>query len=67
MADLKAVEKRIRELRAEIKPTLKEIEALESTARVLRALDRGEPVTLGAMTDFSALTVPPAGSRTTSS
>lgn len=63
MADLKTVESRIAELKAEIEPTLREIETLEATARVLRALDKGEPVTHQPPRSFSELTMPEAAKQ----
>jgi hypothetical protein len=63
MADLKTVEERIRELKEEMKPIVKEIEALERIATGLRALDRGESVTRVGMRDFSELTVPEAAEQ----
>ena len=39
MADLNDVEKRVAELKAEVAPVLREIEALEHAAMVLTALD----------------------------
>jgi hypothetical protein len=60
MADLHDVEKRIAELRASIAPVLNEIEALESAAKVLRALDKGQPVTYTTQRDFAKMTMPQA-------
>jgi hypothetical protein len=60
MADLKTVEKRIAELRAQVGPLLREIEVLEHTARVLRSLDKGEPVAPQRLRSFSEMTMPQA-------
>src|SRR5207253_2975170 len=59
MADLRDVERRIAEIRAEIEPKLKEIEALEQAARVLRSLEKGEPV-VPPRREFTELTMPEA-------
>lgn len=63
MADLRAVEQRIAELKAQIEPITREIQVLENTARVLRALDRKEPVVPKTRRDFSELTMPEAAKQ----
>lgn len=63
MANLQDVEQRIAALKASIEPVLREIEALESAARVLRALDKGEPITYTPGKDFSQLTMPEAAEQ----
>jgi hypothetical protein len=64
MADLKDVEKRIGELKARIAPLHRELEALESAARVLRALEGGAPIVppLDSVA-FDQLTMPKAAER----
>jgi HB1, ASXL, restriction endonuclease HTH domain len=64
MADLKDVQKRIDELKAQIAPLQRELEILENAARVLRALDGGVPVVppLDAVA-FDQLTIPKAAER----
>jgi hypothetical protein len=60
MPDLKDVEARIAELKAEIEPTQREIEALEAIARGLKALGRGERVSRAPERDYSKMTMPEA-------
>jgi hypothetical protein len=63
MPDLKDVEKRIAELKAEIEPTVREIAALEDLARGLKTLGRGEPLTRPTLGDYSSLTMPKAAEQ----
>ena len=63
MPDLNDVERRIAELRAQIAPIEREIEVLEGVARVLRALESGQPVTPPRIEDLSDLTMPKAAEQ----
>ena len=60
MADLNDVEKRIAELKAEVAPTLKEIEALEHAAMVLKSLDEKTRVFEPKPLSLEDLTIPQA-------
>ena len=63
LTDTVATENRLLREYAEIEPKLREIEALESAARVLRALERGEPVASGGNRPFDELTMPEAAEQ----
>ncbi len=63
MPDLKDVEKRIAELKAEIEPVTRELAALEDLARNLKAFGRGEPLTRSKLPDFQDLTMPEAAAQ----
>jgi hypothetical protein len=64
MADLKDVVKRIDEIKAQIAPLHRELEVLESAARVLRALEGGTSVVQSQqVANFDQLTIPKAAER----
>lgn len=63
MADVEAVERRIRELQDKIEPIRLEIQALQRLAQALRAFERGESLAIPRLEDLSELTMPRAAEQ----